>query len=89
MSVYVDPLAYHGWRYRNMTIMSCHLFADTVAELHAFAGRIGLKRAWFQGNKVPHYDLTASKRALALLDGASNVDRNQAVDIWNRIKKKK
>jgi hypothetical protein len=44
-------------------------------ELHAFAARLGLIRAWFQhGHVVDHYDLTASKRALALKMGAVPTD---------------
>ena len=89
MSVYVDMLAGHGWKYRGRIINSCHLFADTIKELHAFAGRIGLKRAWFQDNNIPHYDLTAGKRAQALQEGAHNVDREQAVAIWRSIRRKK
>ncbi|NLO92532.1 MAG: DUF4031 domain-containing protein [Elusimicrobia bacterium] len=50
---------------------SCHLYARDMAALHSFAARLGLRRAWFQGNsKLPHYDLTVNKRALALRLGA-------------------
>jgi len=49
----------------------CHLTADTVDELHAFAARLGLKRAWFQDHsRHPHYDLTPGKRAQAVRMGA-------------------
>jgi hypothetical protein len=89
MSVYVDPLMRHGWNYRGNNIKSCHLFADTEKELHEFAERIGLKRGWFQNKNIPHYDITASKRALALKEGASNVDKFQAVSIWEEIRRNK
>ena len=50
---------------------SCHLTADTLDELHAFAKRIGLKRGWFQGkSSTPHYDLTPARREKALAGGA-------------------
>lgn len=51
---------------------SCHLTTDgELEELHAFAARLGLKRAWFQNHRVmPHYDLTASKREQAIALGA-------------------
>lgn len=86
MSVYVDDLAEHGWRLGP----SCHLFADSVPELHAFADRLGLKRAWFQLDEgkrrpIPHYDLTAKRRAAAVALGAVEVDRRQAVTIWRRL----
>ena len=53
---------------------SSHLTADTLEELHAFAARLGLRRAWFQDHAImPHYDLTAEKRVLAVAMGAAEV----------------
>jgi hypothetical protein len=61
-----------------------HLSADTKEELHAFAARIGLRRAWFQDKPNPftggpgvhwHYDITDSKRRAALAAGAQPIDR--------------
>ena len=54
---------------------SCHLSTDgPIEELHAFAARIGLKRAWFQDDpKYPHYDLTPARRAAAVKAGAVEV----------------
>lgn len=50
---------------------SCHMSADTEAELHEMAARIGLRRAWFQAHSsMPHYDLTEIRRAQALAAGA-------------------
>lgn len=67
MSVFVDPLIDYGWRLGP----SCHLYADTVEELHSFAARLGLRREWFQDKPYfPHYDLTSKKRALAVKCGA-------------------
>lgn len=49
----------------------CHMWADTPEELHRMAHRIGMKREWFQEHpKLPHYDLTPSRRRLALALGA-------------------
>lgn len=71
MTVYVDELRQWPTRIRCFKPGSCHLMADTLDELHAFAARLGLKRAWFQDHRLhPHYDLTASKRARALELGA-------------------
>jgi hypothetical protein len=38
---------------RNYTSRWCHLFSSEIdqTELHAFAARIGLQRAWFQPGK--------------------------------------
>lgn len=51
---------------------SCHLTTNgPIAELHAFAARIGLRREWFQPHPIaPHYDLTRRRRAAALAAGA-------------------
>lgn len=93
MSVYVDELvtygtaSYHGTGAAQAKRVGersghqwCHLFTDAgnEAELHALAGRIGMKQSWFQGN---HYDLTPSRRLRALREGAVEVDRRQAVRI--------
>lgn len=69
-----------------------HLTADTVEELHVFAGQIGLARSWFQTCKNQkscppatcphwHYDVTDSKRAEAIRLGAQEMDLRQ----WGAI----
>ncbi len=65
----------------------CHMTADTEEELHAFAARLGLKRAWYQvgGRKawhwyLSHYDLVPSKRALAVKLGAQEVDLREMAE---------
>lgn len=71
---YVDELRVWPTRIACFRAGSCHLTADTLDELHAFAGRIGLRRQWAQlDGRVPHYDLTAAKRDLAIACGASFV----------------
>jgi hypothetical protein len=40
-----------------------------LEELHTMAAQLGLKRQWFQASRsgrLPHYDLTPNKRALAI-----------------------
>ncbi len=73
--IYIDALQdctpKKGWRWNQF----CHMFADSVEELHEFAAKIGMKKAWFQNRKLPHYDLTAKRRKLALSLGAQEVDR--------------
>lgn len=77
MTAYVDELVDHPTGAIQPTARRwghtwCHLFADTVEELHEFAARIGMKRAWFQGhhNALPHYDLIPSRRKAAVRAGA-------------------
>ena len=42
-----------------------------LIELHDFAGKLGLRRDWFQPHPShPHYDLTARKRDAAMRLGA-------------------
>lgn len=78
MSYYVDeikrcmPLDETGgrWRWNNY----CHLMADTVDELHAAALAVGLKRDYFQNLPgFPHYDLTVTKRRVAVRLGAVQI----------------
>lgn len=58
----------------------CHLFADSIEELHEFAERLGLRREWFQNKKLfPHYDLVTSKRKLAISLGAQEVDLREHI----------
>ena len=67
MTVYVDRLMDYGWRLGP----SCHMFADTLEELHAMAKAIGMKYSWFQDKPaLPHYDLVESRRKRAIAQGA-------------------
>lgn len=80
--VYVDPLIScipnAKWKWGK----SCHMFADSIDELHAFAESMGLKRQWFQDGRFPHYDLTEPKRIQAVGFGAKELDRREAVMMW-------
>jgi hypothetical protein len=75
MSVYIDDAFSGSW---GKWTGGGHLQADDVDELHAFAARLGLKRAWFQSRpgrpEMDHYDCTRSKRELALKLGAVDED---------------
>jgi hypothetical protein len=80
VSVYVD-------RERNGfgRMVMCHMWADTLAELHAMADAIGMKREWFQPLSFPHYDVSLSRRAVAVELGAVQVDRREGSLIRKRI----
>lgn len=73
MSVYVDDAAvlWRGQRW-------AHLMADTLAELHAFAARLGIPRHAFQ-NKTSgaHYDVPAPLREQAIALGAVPISRHR------------
>lgn len=62
MAVYVDQSKH---RYGRMVM--CHMVADTVAELHAFAALLGLRPEWYQKQ---HYDICKTNREKALALGA-------------------
>jgi hypothetical protein len=75
VTVYVDELRAHNpptkrWPYDQF----CHLLADTLEELHTFAGKLQMRRSWFQPHdRLPHYDLTPNRRAMAVKAGAVEV----------------
>jgi hypothetical protein len=72
--IYVDDAV---WPYGRMVM--CHMIADSVDELHAFAGQLGLRRDWFQHKpgKTPHYDICKTKRATAIELGAKPIGRSE------------
>lgn len=84
--IYVDPLMNHGMMYYSHRVDSCHLFTDgDPAGLHAFALALGCRRAWFHNGRVPHYDLTESKRLLAVSRGAIELDHDQAAEMLRAL----
>lgn len=71
MSVYVDDMEAKYGR-----MIMCHMVADTEAELHEMADRIGVDRKWYQyphKSRWPHYDIALSKRAKAVEYGAQEI----------------
>jgi hypothetical protein len=86
--LYVDSLLRWASNRRFPFRATCHLFADSTAELHAFALRLGMERAWFQiGNKgIPHYDLNAERRELAIRLGAVELTRRESVAKWRDLR---
>ena|ERR1043166_1460019 len=67
---YVDDMAA---RYRGMIMY--HLLADSTDELLAMAARLGLQPRWLQHAGTPreHFDVSQSKRALAVRYGAQEI----------------
>lgn len=86
MTVYVDD-AYLPYGRMRM----CHLMADSVEELHAFAAQLGIKRKWYQPDFIhPHYDISIGKRKRAVALGAVQLTCRQLVrwylDKHSRVK---
>jgi hypothetical protein len=74
MTIYVDNA-----RIKSGNDFWSHLISDSDDdEIHIFAGRIGLKREWFQHD---HYDITAGKRIQAIKAGAIEVSAKEIVQI--------
>ncbi len=86
MSVYVDPVMEHGGSKSFRWPRSCHMYADTLDELHAMAVAIGMRRAWFQPDegRLPHYDLVPARRISAVKLGAVEHTREQMVQFMRR-----
>jgi hypothetical protein len=78
MAVYVD----NGRRQFGHMIMS-HMLADTDAELHAMAKRIGVARQHHQGD---HYDICQAARLKAVKAGAVPITQREAVSL-RRLKR--
>lgn len=82
MAIYIDN-ARIEWRGRQW----CHMVADSIEELHEFAKKLGMKRAWFQCSaSYPHYDITVEVRAHALKLGALEGNRAQIITCARKLK---
>lgn len=73
--ILVDDLVWYPYKNREW----CHMVSDaSLDELHEFASMLGMKRSWFQPHPLhPHYDLTKSKRELAVKLGAIEVNAKE------------
>jgi hypothetical protein len=76
MPIYVDDIGI-PWK----KTLWYHLMAlpRNDEELHEFAASIGLKQSWFQRESRPHYDVTKSKRELAIAAGAIAVSWRELI----------
>lgn len=81
MSVYVDTA-----RNKYHRMVMCHLMADSLEELHAFAAQLGMKREWYQPVSTPHYDLSLARRAMALKLGAVEIDNKKVVELIQKYR---
>jgi hypothetical protein len=81
MTAYVDDM---NIMYRGKPRF--HMSADSIAELHAFALLIGVKRCWWHsGSRYPHYDINLTQRATAVAAGAQEVTAKQLVVMLKRL----
>ena len=84
MAVYVDDM-YRSPVGRFGHMKMSHMAADTEQELLAMANRIGVEARHIQrdalGRRRPHFDVSKSKRALAVRHGAREVTQREMVKI--------
>lgn len=75
MTVYVDDMRANFGR-----MVMCHMLADSDAELHAMADKIGVARRWHQAPPChdSHYDIAQTKRKAAIKAGAVEISLRQA-----------
>ena len=84
MSIYVDRVRLGYGR-----MLMSHMIGDSPVELHAMADHLGLLRHWFQEPPKAsfwHYDISQSKRAIAIEAGALDCDRHTFVGHLRRIR---
>ena len=84
MTVHVD-----GARNGFGRMVMCHMLADTPTELHEMANMIGMKRQWYQSPdkaSFPHYDLSLTRRKLALANGAKELNRQELSVYMKRVR---
>lgn len=86
--IFVDCLRKHETQIPCFKAGSAHLHTLPGQEdlLHAFAvGGLHLSRDWYQPGRLPHYDVTVGKHAVALRLGAVLIDDHQLIahkDTW-------
>jgi hypothetical protein len=92
MTVYVDELQTYAGKGR-LNGQWCHMMTDgDLAELHAIAEKIGMRKYFQHNPNHPHYDLRPSKRAAAIKAGAVPVSAIEMVNkcsiLLRRIREK-
>lgn len=89
MTVYVDDMRLPA-RVGRLKARWSHLVTDNpdLTELHTFAASIGLRRSWFQDDRLapgdrgrPHYDVTDTKRRAAIAAGAVPIPADDTLQI--------
>ncbi len=74
MTVYIDDMyRYAIGQFKGMKMS--HMISDNEDELHVMATRLGLRRAWHQGD---HYDVPLDARDKAIALGAIAITYRQA-----------
>lgn len=85
MGVYIDDME---WPFGRMKMN--HMIADTTDELNQMADKIEVARKWIQypGTPKEHYDISLSKRRLAIQLGAIQITWMQLSKVVYKRSKK-
>lgn len=84
MTVYVDSMRMPA-RVGRIQANWSHLTADSTEELLAFAEKLGLRASWIQNPGHvwrEHFDVTDTKRDLAIRHGAQEITMREASVLW-------
>lgn len=82
MTVYVDNV-----RIPHRGKLWCHMVADSLDELHAFARQLNIPPQGFHAEaSYPHYDITLELREEAILLGALAGNRKQIIRCAKQLK---
>jgi hypothetical protein len=82
VAVFVDDMTADFGRMK-----MCQCIADTPEELHAMMDKIGVQRKWYQVKASgDHYDISRSKRALAIKHGAIEITVRQLAGMCRRFR---
>ena len=81
--IYVDEVQFYP-KAPKCSSYWCHMWGESIEELHELAKKIGCKREWFQESKtLQHYDLTPFMREKAIKSGAEPM----SLRVWFKRKK--
>lgn len=79
MTVYLDTSENVLRGHSRWAMKTCHMIADGVDELFEMATLCGMSPHWFQPWSHPHFDLSKSRQAVALENGAVRLERREFV----------
>ena len=79
--VYLD-----GMKAKFGNMIMCHMVADSTEELLEMCDKIGVQRKWIQyaGTGREHFDISLTKKALAIKYGAIETSWRKAAELFSR-----
>jgi len=85
MTVYLDRSRN---RFRGMIM--CHMISDDITELFRMARLIGMRSEWFQfqPTSFPHFDVSTTRRKIAVSNGAVEIDRRVTVGVMRAYRER-